>query len=335
MMPAKTYERIEEIDMLRGLSMIVMIFLHTAAYFLSIPLIFLLWDYGEFAVPIFIFCSSYLFFVKKYNISTWKDLLFYIKKRLSRLLVPYYLFAIVYIFLEILKEPSKITPVYIIQNILVTGGISINWLVLLFIFFTLLMPLIYYLFEHRKKLLYLYMLLSVISSFLLMLYRFPFDYRFIMWLPWSLLIVFTLLVAKNENKKWFFLSGFFFWLIVFFTLQYLQIFLHHSLTMYDNKYPPNLYHLSFGIISIIVLYCIAKRGVFSLPGIKKLFSFFSINSYSLFFIHWLVIYILTVFFHFKFNPISFFITVLFLSLIIQIIINEAGRLIKNYRFSML
>lgn len=317
----KTHERIEEIDMLRGLSIFVMIFVHTGAYFLSIPFVFLLWDYSEFSVPIFIFCSSYLFFIKKYNIGTWKNLLLHIKKRLLRLLIPYYLFALVYIFLSWFKEPAKITPLYIIQNIFVFDGIAINWLVLLFVFFTLLMPLILYLYGYKKTLFYVYMFISIVSSFFLMIYRFPFDYRFIMWLPWSLLVMFSLLVVKNERTKWFFPSMLVFWLVVFFMLRYLQIFLHHSLTMFDNKYPPNLFHLSFGIVSIIILYSVAKKGVFSLPLVKNLFSFFSKNSYTLFFIHWIVIYVLIMFLRFKFNPLSFFITVLMISIFVQLALN--------------
>lgn len=322
MKPGKKSARIEEIDMLRGLSIFVMIFVHTAAYFLSVPLVFLLWDYGEFSVPIFIFCSSYLFFIKKYNIDTWKDLFLHIKKRLLRLLIPYYLFVLVFISLEKFKEPAKLTPLYIIQNIFVVDGISINWLVLLFIFFTLLMPVILYLFEHKRVYFYLYTLVASASALLLMFYHFSFNYRLIMWLPWSLLVVFSLLVVKNEQRKSFFPGMFIFWMIVFFILRYLQLFLHRSLTMYDNKYPPNLYHLSFGIVSIIILYYIAKKGVFQLPLIKNLFSFFSKNSYSLFFIHWVVIYVLIVFFRFKFNLAGFFTLVLVCSTILQVLINN-------------
>jgi len=314
-------QRIEEIDMLRGLSMLTMVLLHTNAYFLSIPLVFSLWNFGQFAVPIFIFCSSYLFFIKKHHLVHWKDLFSHIKKRILRLLIPYYVFAVIYILLEWLKEPIKITPLYLFQNIFVVGGISINWLVLLFIFFTLLMPLILYLFEHKKKLFYLYTGISTVSAFLLMLYRFPFDYRLIMWLPWSLLVVLSLLIVKNEGNKWFSPVMFFFWLIIFFMLQYLQKFLRHSLTMFDNKYPPNLFHLSFGIVSIIGLYGIAKKGILSIPFIKELFSFFSKNSYPIFFIHWIVIYILTVFFHFKFTWVSFFIAVLVCTVILQMLLN--------------
>jgi len=315
--------------MLRGLSMFVMIFLHTSAYFLSVPLVFLLWNYSEFAVPIFIFCSSYVFFMKKYPIHTWQDIFAHIKKRLLRLLIPYYVFAVVFILIERIKEPSKLTYQYVFKNLFVVGGISINWLVLLFICFTFLMPFILYLHTKRGVLFYLFMLISGISAFLLMLYRFPLDYRFIFWLPWSLLVIFSLFVVENEHKKWFFPAMFFFWMIVFFTLQNLQVSLHHSITMYDNKYPPNLYHLAFGIFSTIGLYVIAKKGIFSLPLIKSLLLFLSKNSYSLFFIHWLVIYVMTVFFHFTFTWVSFFTTVFLFSIVMQIVLNRLSLLTRG------
>lgn len=322
-------QRIEEIDMLRGLSMFIMISLHTNAYFLSIPFVFLLWDFGEFAVPIFIFCSSYLFFMKNPSPPSWKGIFLHIKKRFVRLLVPYYLFAVVFTLLELIKEPWKITFRYIIENILVVGGIPINWLVLLFVSFTFLMPFILYIYTRRRVLFYLFIFLSAASAFLLMFYPFPLNYRFIFWLPWSLLVVFSLIIIKNEKQRWFFPLVFLVSFFVFLLLRYLQLSLHHSLTMFDNKYPPNLYHLTFGIVSIVGLYVLAKRGLFSVPLIKNLLFFLSKNSYSLFFIHWIIIYIATVLFHPKFNWWTFFLTVLSVSLVSQFVLNYLFSILKR------
>lgn len=329
MKPYQPFQRIEEIDMLRGLSMLVMVLLHTNAYFLSIPFVFFLWDYGQFAVPVFIFCSSYLFFIKKYQLNTLKDIFSHTRKRLLRLLVPYYLFAAIYILLERFKEPAKITYQYLLSNLFIIEGISINWLVLLFVFFTFLMPLLSYLWNHKRLIFYFYTILSIVSAFLLIFYPFPFNYRFIMWLPWSLLVVFSFFIVESEYKKWFYPIAFFAGLAVFLSLRYLQITLHHSLTMFDNKYPPNLFHLSFGMVSIIGLYIVAKRGVFAFPLIKNLFSFLSRNSYSLYFIHWIVIYIVTVLLNFKFTWVSFFSTVFILAVIIQIFINRFSLWMKG------
>src|SRR6266403_5134039 len=83
-------ERNQLIDNLRGVSMIVIILTHTTAFFPGDKVAYLLWNWSHFAVPIFLFCSAYLFLKK----SDDKPLHFfsYLKKRVVRLLLPYYLF---------------------------------------------------------------------------------------------------------------------------------------------------------------------------------------------------------------------------------------------------
>ncbi len=325
----REFKRNEAIDMLRGLSIFAMVLLHTNAYFLSIPLVFFIWNYGQFAVPVFIFCSSYLFFTKKYFFGSWSEVFTHIKKRLPRLLVPYYIFAVIYIFLQYLKEPSRVTLRYLFQNLTITEGISINWLVLLFVFFTFLMPLISYMWSHKKILFYLYVFLSMGSSVVFMFYQPTVNYRFIMWLPWSLIIVFSFLIAKNEHRKWFFRSFFLFWLAVFVTTYFIQREVGHSLRMFDNKYPPNLYHLSFGLVSIPTLYFLVRKGLFSLPLLKRFFYFLSINSYPFYFLHWIVLYVITVFLRIEFNWASFFLTVLLTTMVVQVLLNRLLSLIKR------
>ena len=336
MQPEAKRSRIEKIDMMRGFSMFVMILLHTNAYFLSIPLVFFLWNAGQFAVPIFIFCSSYLFFVKTHIFKTPKDVLLYIRRRLSRLLIPYYIFAAFYILLQSIKEPSRITLRYLFQNAFIIEGISINWLILLFIFFTFLTPFLFYMWTHNRIVFYFYTALSLFSSVFLMFNHFPYNYRLIMWLPWSLIVIFSFYVAKNEQKKSTLYLMFLFWIVVFLMMYYIQVRFGFSLRMYDNKYPPNLYHLSFGLFSIPLLYLAAKNGFLSLPGIKEIFHFLSIHSYSLYFIHWVVLYIVTAFFHFKFTCVSFFLTILISSVIVQVVLNRFSYIIRSfYRFSAL
>ena len=328
-------ERNEAIDMLRGLSMFVMVLLHTNAYFLSNSFVYFVWNYSQFAVPVFIFCSSYLFFVKKYPLNKRKEIVVHIKKRLSRLLAPYYLFAIVYIFLQYTKEPSKVSFQYLFQNLTITEGISINWLVLLFVFFIFLMPLILYLWNHKRIFFSVYVFFSVTSSVIFMFLQPPFNYRFIMWLPWSLIIIFSFFLAKNDHKDRLFFSFFLLWLTIFAVTYFIERGVGHSLRMFDNKYTPNLYHLSYGLASIPALYFLAKKRLFSFPILRQLFHFLSINSYPFYFLHWIVLYVVTVFFRIRFNWVSFFLTVLLTTTIVQMILNRSFHWIKNYRFSTL
>lgn len=317
-------QRLDFIDMLRGIAIVVMILLHTNAYFLNNPFSFFTWDWGQFAVPVFIFCSAYIFFQKQYSFSTFSDFFQYAKKRVARLLIPYYIFVAVYSGLVYLKEPAKITPLYIFQNLTLTGGIDINWLVLLFVYFIFIMPFIQWCINKNKLLFIIYSSLSVIFSFLLILNSnfLILSYRFVMWLPWSLLIIANYFIVKYEKSLKIILGIFSVSTIVFIALFFVQKFLGHSTVQYYNKYPPNLYHLAFGISSTIIAFWVGKNNWLSLPLLKQLLSFLSKHSYSIYFIHYSIIFFLTVFTKIKFSWVTFFLYVFVLSLLMQVVINK-------------
>jgi hypothetical protein len=316
--------RLDFVDMLRGLAIVVMILLHTNAYFLKNPISFFTWDWGQFAVPVFIFCSSYVFFQKQYVFASVEDFFQYIKKRIIRLLVPYYIFVVVYFGLIYFQNPAKLSTKYILQTLTLTGGIDINWLVLLFIYFIFIMPFIQ-LINKRKLLFVVYSLLSVIVSFLLIFNSnfLNLNYRYTMWLPWTLLIVANYFMVKYEKNKKVVFGIFSVNVFIFVILYFFQKYLGHSTVQYYNKYPPNLYHLAFCVWSTIVVYWIAKKGLFSFFPLKQILSFISINSYSLFFIHYCIIFFLTVFTKLRFNWVSFFSYVLILSIVVQLLINAS------------
>jgi hypothetical protein len=324
--------RLDFIDMLRGLAIVVMILLHTNAYFLKNPISFFTWDWGQFAVPVFIFCSSYIFFQKQYVFTSVEDFFRYVKKRIIRLLIPYYIFVVVYFGLIYFQNPAKLTIKYILQTITLTGGIDINWLVLLFIYFIFIMPFIQ-LISKKQLVFIIYSLLSVIFSFILILKSkfLNLDYRFVMWLPWSLLIIANFFMVKYEKNKRIVFSIFLINVIVFVVLYFFQKYLGHSTVQYYNKYPPNIYHIAFCIWSTIIVCWIAKKGLFSFFPTKQILSFISKNSYSLFFIHYCIIFFLTVFTKIKFNWITFFTVVLFLSIFIQFVINKTVYLFSTLK----
>ncbi len=320
-------KRLFEIDDIRGISIIVMILIHTNVYFLQYPLSYATLEISQFAVVAFIFCSAYLFFQKKQEYS-WKTFFLHLWKRVKRLIVPYYFFFAVYYLFLLLKEPHKLTSSYVLQNIFVVGGLDFNWLVLLFIQMAILMPFIAYLAEKRKKLLAVYFAVAVVSSLLFLKYTPLSYYRSIMWLPWSLVLIYTYYFDKMwNNKKIFFWMTFLFAGLFVGTQQLILPIFHHSLYMYDNKYPPNLYHLAYGFLSINILFFLSKRGVFSHKIIRSVIHFFSLYSYQIFFIHILVIYAVTVFFHIRFTWVTFFLSVTAISALIQLLFNGIKRAI--------
>jgi fucose 4-O-acetylase-like acetyltransferase len=314
-------QRLPEIDDIRGLSIILMIMIHTNVYFLADKISYLLLELSQFAVVAFIFCSAYLFYLKK-QVWGWGDFFSHMVKRVKRLVVPYYwFFAVYYIFL-LLKDAKKVTLSYVVQNIFVIGGLDFNWLVLLFIELAILMPLISYLFEKQRILFYLYTFLAFLSTLLFLQYTPLSYYRFVMWLPWSLVLIYTYIFNElKEYKKLFLIVT-----VICFALYYLLPILvlkplGRSLFMYDNKYPPNLYHLAYGIGCVNVLYMLSKWKLFSNYFVQTIVNFFSTYSYTIFFIHILVIYVVTVFFHFHFNWVTFFLAVTGITMLTQLAYN--------------
>jgi len=306
-------KRFVEIDLLRGLAMFAMILIHTNAYFLSSSgFVEQLWDWSQFAVPVFLLCSAYLFFVK-----TPAFTFSYIKKRVSRLLVPYYVFMLFFFGAILLREPHKLSRQYIFQSTFLIGGVDINWLALLFLELLFVMPFVAFLWNKTKAGFVVFSLFSVLSSLVFVFYRWPYDYKLIMWLPYSVLIIYTLLLAKFHTRKWFYPTSLLFGGATYLILRIVETGMHHSLTFYDNKYPPNLYFLSYGIFSLALLHFLVKKGILGWYPVEKLLRFLSVNSYQLFFVHYLLMYLISWTFQWiAFNWATFFLAVFSSSLIV-------------------
>lgn len=318
-------ERDKSIDNLRGLAMFAMMVIHAISYFFSDKLSFYIWDYSQWAVPVFFFCSFYLYFKNPKKIM----ILPYLKKRFSRLFIPYYFFLLFFYFLLYwFDKKSFFNFGNLLSNIFLYGGLSFNWLVLVFTYFIFLMPFILWL-EQYKYYFYGFFILSITSSVYFIFS--PMNYRLIMWLPWSVLAFFTIFFIKNEkNWKKLFLAAVSS-IIIFFILRAFEIKIGHNLTQFENKYPPTLYHLSYGIFSIIIIFWLSKKNLFSYFNFDKLLNFLSINSYSLYFIHILIMYSLS-WINLKTNHwFTFFLIIISVSSTIQIFLNWIkNRWLRNF-----
>lgn len=317
-------KREETIDLLRALAIFVMIFLHVAARFYSDKTVFFLWDIAHFAVPIFVFCSGYIFFERELKKENFSSLVFF-KKRFLKLLVPYYIFLLIYFVIVFFTQPQFLTRSFIIGSLTLTGGIDINWLVLLFIQLTLVLILMRYLILKRFWLFILFSLLSLLSAFYLLFPNYSLlttNYKLFMWLPWSLVFVFNYFFSVNKEKRQFVLKMIILSAILFLISLNLKLFFHKPFNFYSSKYPPNSYYLFYGLMLMNIFYLLFKKFTTSLT-VKNFFYFVSANSYSIFFIHYLLIYILV---YFSLNKIVglpvFFLLIITISLIVQSVINN-------------
>jgi len=313
------------IDFIRALAIIVMIYLHALAYYLDEKGVYFLWDIGQFAVPFFIFCSAYLFFVKDFPKKDF-DPLAYIKKRLSRLLIPYYIFLTIAFAVIYLTRPKELTPAFAANSILLVAGVDISWLVLLFVCFTFILPLLRYLIQNHSLFFNLYSLIAFFSGFYLLAFHFRFNYRLIMWVPWSTILIYGYYYVKNAGNKKFLVFNIIGSLVVFILGFLYKKYPLPMIYLQANKYPPNAYFLSYGwfFLNLILLFDVGRY---------RIFYFVSRHSYSLFFIQWLVIYILVFYhWHFKVSWPIFFLLILIISFLIQIAVNYLKKLKRNRFF---
>ncbi|NTU46891.1 acyltransferase [Candidatus Roizmanbacteria bacterium] len=279
------------IDYLRGVSIFAMIFIHSVdTYFLAQDSIRFLWNLSEFAVVTFIFCSAYLTFSKQPEVGTFLKGL---QKRVSRLYYPYIVFAVIYLILLSLFRYDRITPDMLWKTFSLSGGIDIGWLVLLFLQLSIIFPLLN-IWQHTHRSLFIgYGILSFASTVLFLWYPFPFDFRLIMWLPWSTIGFIALLSLRIRSSLWLPGIGF---LLLYGVMYGIFQFTHHSVVQVTNKYPPNLFHLSYGIAVTLMLLEIVRLQ-FSVPTwIKRLTLFLSKYSYEIFFLHYLIIHTSTMIF---------------------------------------
>ena len=316
--------RFEIIDIIRGTSILAVILIHTSYYFISNPIAAFLWKWSQFAVPAFVFCSAYLFFQKPKTIS-----FIYLKSRLIRLVKPYYIFLLFFLPMLLLINPDKLNFKYIFESIILIGGVDINWLVLLFVYFMILFPLTQLIYKKHKSLFIAYFLISIASSILFIFYKLPFTYKYILWLPWSVIPLFTLFFVKNENKKYFIIITTILTGLIFVFSFYFQLITHRSTGFIENKYPPNFYFLAYGVFSISIIYLLSKQ-IIKNNFATRILTFFSVYSYPIYFIHYVILIALAKYIKvINFNWATFFLIVLLSTVVIQIGINHIHK--KYYK----
>jgi fucose 4-O-acetylase-like acetyltransferase len=321
---AKKKSRNNTIDMLRGIGIIVMIYLHTSAFFKFNPILNFTWDFGHFAVQTFVFCSAYVFFAVGKAPKSLTDFWQYLKKRIVRLIIPFYIFFAFYLIFLLLSNPDSITWSYFWKTITLIGGQGINWLVLLFVYVMIILPFIDFLFKKSKILFYLYGAIALVGSIFFIYHDYGSMYRFVMWLTWSLIIYFSFLLFKMPKtaKNYILLSGG--TLLIFAGLYYYFTQIGHTTVLISNKYPPNIFYLVYGMGIITLLYWLLES--FPIKENSLLFKslkFFSIYSYSLFFIQNIAIKAVNLFIEVKeMNFILYFTGIVLLSVAIQWVINK-------------
>lgn len=293
--------RFDEIDFLKAIAIIIVMITHVLSYNLGNQTTNIIWNYLHFVVPIFIFCSGFVTYLKYKNTvwtvsSSWQ----WFMKRVPRLVLPYYLvillhYALWYLFPHVFSGNGLIRSTDFILRSAVFIGVDYGWLPLLFIELMLVTPL--YLNAFKKKNTRLLSIgISLASAFVQLFIHIPIDYQIIMWLPWSLILLLSFAAAEYKDNKTSlipartaYILGVCLSLTAWLFMDSFLRFQGRQTTLTLHKYPPDMYYLSYGVglgsMLLLIEHILRPR----LGALRNMFRWVSAYSYELFFAHYLVI----------------------------------------------
>ena len=291
-------KRLSAIDFLRAIGILGVIATHVFSDNLTNAFNTFVWNYLHFVITSFVFCSGYVMYIAyRDKVDSLKKLPSWYKKRLIRLLQPYYLYLIAHVGLVFIL-PMYFGGLgiqknwhYIWQSIILTGGINENWLPLLFVELAVLFPILLFLLKRFKGLFWIYVSLGIIYTLYSTLFPVSYSiYRWVMWIPWSLVFVSSWYFAKRDQQKSS--TKLYLLISVVSAVVFGGLFIwfgnaHRSLTLIDNKYPPNLFYISYEFAISFLLLTIASLGIFQSEAKVKIYTWLSSRSYGLFFVHFL------------------------------------------------
>lgn len=279
------------IDFVKAVAILSLMVIHFLAYHLDAKINFLIWNWLHFVVVAFVFASGYLLGTKK-KIDSFS----WIKSRLVRLVLPFYLYLLAHYFLlfflpSLFKPPwLKNDPKFIIQSLLLTGGVDFNWFVLLFVQLTLLTPFLFTL--SRKRVLSIILLITGLIITLIFFFIHP-SYQFFKWtmiFGWSFIYLLGIMIGKYELKKdiplkkYGFLALFFALIFLILDSRFLNI---KNLVLTQHKYPPDIIYLSYGLTITFILLIIGKKLIAN--PLNPIIIFLSRHSYTIFFANYLAL----------------------------------------------
>ena len=326
-------ERNITVDLLRGASMLFVLFLHALVPYLGNPVVFRIWDFARLEVPAFLACSAYLFYLKAKKGDVFFFSFPYTWKRVLRLYIPYAFFMVFFFTIVFFTHPERLTSEFLLKSALLIGGIDINWLILLFVQMIPLFPAISYLYRKLRPAFWAFAVAAFGSAVYLFFYDVPVDYRWIMWLPWSTVAITSLLFVEHTEKilsrKWL-IAGAVVCINLLLFWWYFSV--YGKIDLRIHKYPPDILFLTYGLVTIIAALFLFQLTVFQKGPVSRFLQFMSVYSFELFFIHYIVIYLLQYWkFHTWMGPTLFFISVAVLSVFVQVLILHVQKLVIQKR----
>ena len=298
----KTSTRFFYIDCIRAVAIIGMVITHVLALHLDSPGMSILWNYLHFVVVGLVFCSAYVFAASrpKDEVIPRRLWVTWFGKRVFRLYLPFILYVLVHYSLwyalptlfwgyGLHKSVS-----YVISTLLLTGGVDIGWLTLLFIQLAILSPFLLTV-SRNQKIMPLVFIIYTAITLIMSFYRIPIqDSRMIGWLPWSYIAFLGYVYADTQKHdarlaNLYVRGALVVGVLLFIILRITISALGQSLMFSVHKYPPDLYYLSYGIILTSLMLLVISNRTFTFSPVTRFITFLSKRAYAIFFIHIIVL----------------------------------------------
>lgn len=292
-----TRDRYFHIDVLRATGILLMILTHVLSWHFGMPHMLEIWNAIHFVVVGLVFCSAYLY--AKANTDTGIRHHFqWFLKRAIRLYIPFIIYLCAHYALWFLF-PTWIRGYgiqksfsFFISSITLTGGVDIGWLTTVFIQMAILFPFLLSFTRHKNNALFIGVLLFCgVTVF----FRIPTAYtRAIAWIPWSLIAVFGFLYSDVESNNQKLLKKFVGKILFVSFMSYVLLygtltFINRPVLLTLHKYPPDLFYLSYGIVCTCMLILFFNHIQIVTTKIRRAITFVSRESYTLFFVHMVVL----------------------------------------------
>lgn len=274
-------QRSLQFDFLKSIGILCIILAHTMK---GEPNSFL-YQLRNFDVPLMVMVSGTLFWLTsgKKNYSFWQ----YLRKRIPRLILPVWCFFTIFFILSyfIAIWQGKAYPFHLKQiiytYILLIGGVGYVWIIRVFLLIAAISPLIVKLkqkFQSNKLFLLSIIPIYIVYTILLnfrnnlsniepnsllnffyqrVLVNLLFDQIILLLIPYTCIFMLGMALVELKRREILLMSLTFFTIFLYLAFDYYQEF-NTFIQTQTNKYPPQLYYLSYSIALSLILYVISQ-----------------------------------------------------------------------------
>ena len=283
-MTKEKIEREEALDIMKIIGIFLIILAHSGLSSKS-----LLFQIRTFDVPLLVFVSGVL---AEQSYKKEKSLFQYYKKRIYRLLVPTYIFLIMF-FAVFYLLGLKLYEIDVIKNSFLlkfSGNIGYIWIIRVYLLCTLAVPLIVKLKDSVNK--YIYFSIIILSFLCFEIscryrigYRSPFGPFFIFdFIVYGCVMAIAAMLYTLKKREIYIITGIF-GCMYFAMLYYLIGKRGGFVGMQSFKYPPRLYYTAYGIFASLILYIVASTKLMKKICAIPIINFISKSTLWIYFWH--------------------------------------------------